>query len=306
MNDIDVWKTMYLSLAVSIFSFFSYVWFIFKKRLVEDIPTSKIVSAAQGYVELTGYARGINNQPVKAPLTGAECVWYSYEISQKTGDGYKIIEKKRSNNLFLLVDNTGEVVIDSEGAEVISSTKDIWYGRTRWPEIQPGEKQGWWPIGRSKYHYIEHRIHPGSVLYAIGLFSTVRGENVKYNLGKDLDELLTEWKKDSDTLLERFDTNKDGEIDVEEWKQIRKNALDIIVQRHKNRKVSTFHTMGKTCDKRRPYILSGTLQSSVLSKHNEYSKLAIKTGIATLVITIILAVSLYIVTGSVMYPVKGW
>ncbi|MEJ2141596.1 MAG: hypothetical protein P8Y24_04455 [Gammaproteobacteria bacterium] len=51
-----------------------------RARIIEDTPTSKIRSAAQGYVEIIGRGQYFNKSPVIAPLTLTECIWYSFEI----------------------------------------------------------------------------------------------------------------------------------------------------------------------------------------------------------------------------------
>ena len=54
-----------------------------RKRIIEDTPTSKIRSAAQGYVELVGYGQLMEGQPIVAhTLTGTICTWYDYSVDE--------------------------------------------------------------------------------------------------------------------------------------------------------------------------------------------------------------------------------
>ena len=56
-----------------------------KARIIEDVPTSKIRSAHQGYVELTGVSRSQDHNLLSAPLTGTRCLWFDYRIERYKG-----------------------------------------------------------------------------------------------------------------------------------------------------------------------------------------------------------------------------
>ena len=56
-------------------------------RLIEDTPTSRVRSAAQGYVELAGRGLPLDGTKNPAPLTQRPCVWWRYRISKKTEHG---------------------------------------------------------------------------------------------------------------------------------------------------------------------------------------------------------------------------
>ena len=45
-------------------------------RLIVDTPTSRIDSAAQGYVELAGTAHWPGDTPLSSELAGVPCCWY--------------------------------------------------------------------------------------------------------------------------------------------------------------------------------------------------------------------------------------
>jgi hypothetical protein len=80
-----------------------------------------------------------------------------------------------------------------------------------------------WEAGGERY--TEWLLLPNSTLYAIGEFRTgtaivspAADENTQTGA------LLAEWKMDQARLLERFDLDKDGKIDMKEWELARLQA----------------------------------------------------------------------------------
>ncbi|MBW2968259.1 hypothetical protein KY362_07270, partial [Candidatus Woesearchaeota archaeon] len=53
-------------------------WFRLK-RMVENIPTSKIRSLAMGLVEIYGSVVLFEDKVLKSPFTGKDCVYYKYK-----------------------------------------------------------------------------------------------------------------------------------------------------------------------------------------------------------------------------------
>lgn len=134
------------------------------------------------------------------------------------------------------------------------------------------KKKKFFNIGIGGYRYTEMRIHPNEPLYAIGLFETVGGAGSEYNTGSDVGHLLREWKKNSEQLLARFDENKDGQIDMEEWQKVREAAFKQIKSQHADQKASApVHMLGKTCDSRRPFLLSALPQSELIKRYSRYA-----------------------------------
>ncbi len=276
-------------LLSSISAFFLAFYFFYRKRIIEDIPTSKIRSAAQGYVELFGRGQPINGKSLIAPLSGTQCIWYKYEIEKRRGifsKNWRTIERGASNDFFLLVDNTGQVVIDPEGASITHATFKFWKGNSAHP-LDPAPKckwlsfDTWLSLFGPPYRYTEERINTGKTLYAIGLFNTVDGEGEEFNINKEVQNLLMKWKKNSEFILKTFDKNKNGQIDMDEWNNVRQSALKKILAHHEEQKSTPpFHIMGKTYDKRRPYVISTKSQSYQLKQYTLY---IIFAGITSLV-----------------------
>lgn len=240
------------------------LWFGFRKlrhaRLMMDLPTSRIASAAQGYVELEGRALLLPGPEVISPLTGRRCAWWQFSVERKergrdNKTRWRVVERATSEELFLLVDPTGECVVDPFGATVIPSGTWRWHGHTRRPNGPPPARRSWLAIG--DYRYTERLVELGTPLYVLGLFRTQHGQAC-FDERAAVRELLAEWKRDQAELLRRFDADGDGQISLEEWAAVRKAALDTVRQQQVQRAVQPdLNILSRPTD-RRPYLLSTT------------------------------------------------
>lgn len=260
--------------VLAIAGFIGAFYYFMRKRIMEDTPTSKIRSAAQGYVELNGHGALLEGPPIIAPLTGMICTWYSYKIEEHRRSGknsnWANIENGKSEELFLIIDDTGQCVIDADGASVTTAEKDVWYGASARPSRGPKATGGLLSGGR--YRYTERRLRPKEPLYAIGLFTTVGGAGDVFDSAGDVRDILKEWKQDAETLLTRFDTNKDGEIDMQEWQAVRAAALQEVMANHAERKAEApLNLLARTRDKRRPFLLSALPQHALIRRYQIYS-----------------------------------
>ncbi len=74
-------------IAAAVVAFIYAYKFFYRKRLIEDTPTSRIRSAAQGYVELDGQSQLMDGPTIVAPLSGKPCTWYSFTVEEKRQTG---------------------------------------------------------------------------------------------------------------------------------------------------------------------------------------------------------------------------
>ncbi len=201
-------------------------------RQIHDLPTSKVASAAQGYVELFGHAEELPGIPVMSKLTGLPCCWHRYYVERKSTNNKWVFESSgQSSEHFLLVDDTGQCVISPDGAEVISRRKQTW---------QQGD-----------YRYTEWLLLPRGMLYALGEFTTASANVTELDERGDVSHLLTEWKEDKASLHERFDLDRDGRIDMREWEMARLQAKREVRKRHAElRTTEGVHLLRKPADGR--------------------------------------------------------
>lgn len=199
-----------------------------KARTIEDTPAAKIRSAAQGYAALNGFARAIDAEPLRAPLTGAPCVWYRYTIeryeSGRKHSRWNTIERGSSDQLFALDDNTGRCHVNPKRADVTAAIKQRWEGSTPHPNGSSQHSMLDNFFGSNRYRYTEYRIHPDEWIYVLGWFETLHAPSLQQRSAAQTKQLLNEWKNDRETLLARFDRNRDGDIDLHEWETARTMA----------------------------------------------------------------------------------
>jgi hypothetical protein len=173
-------------------------------RTVRDTPTSKIASAAQGYVELSGRGHPFGD-PLLGKLSLLPCLWYRYRIEQReSGNKWKTMDAGESDDTFILRDDTGECVIDPEQAEILTLHHDQWHD--------------------GDYRYTEWKLIEHDSLYVIGQFRTQGGSSVEFDTHAELNALLAEWKQDMPALLKRFDLDNDGTLNAQEWMLARSAA----------------------------------------------------------------------------------
>lgn len=263
-------------------------------RLIEDTPTSRIRSAAQGYVELVGTVDVMDGPAIVAPLTRTPCAWYRYRVERRTrvGDGrrsrWTTVESGVSRDLFLLRDETGQCVVDPDGAEVHTLTRLSWYGAAPRPLGPPPARRRWYHGG--DYRYTEQRLHPGDPLYAIGWFRT-EGRQGGESLREETAALLRAWKRDPARHLRPYDRNGDGEIDLREWEDVRRAAeRQALRQRAESARDPDIHLLARPADGR-PYLLS-TRSEHELTRRYRYRTVAAfiaLLGFATMALWMLLA-----------------
>ncbi len=263
--------------------------FLLRTRLIENTPTSRLRSAAQGYIEVEGRVRLMDGPPILCPLTAARCIWWRYKVEeeQEYYDGknrrrhWVTVDRGVSDDSFLLDDDTGQCVVDPTGADVIPTVKRVWYGHTRRPTVGPEAGKGFWRAAFCDYRYTEELIQAGNAVYALGAFRTQTGGPESFDEKADLTELLSKWKHEK-KMMALLDVNKDGAVDVKEWEAARRMALQKVRQEHVQRAVETgdLHILAKPRD-RRPFVLSGIPQAALIRRFRVYSGLCNAAAFAT-------------------------
>ena len=253
-------------------------------HLIKDMPTARLRSAHQGYIELEGKGRSVADQPVFAPLSNHECLWYHSRIERKetileqkrSRVEWKILYQHTSSNSFLLDDGTGTCLVNPEGAEITSNEKLVWHGNTEWPaRTKILDNDSTIVALASRYRYTEQLILPGQRLYLIGQLQT-GSPAMEQPVREIARNLISDWKLDQQQLLERFDTNRDGEIDQAEWEVVRATALSQAQALHEQLlQEPEIHHVFRPKDDRRPFIISTHPQTELIRQYRRNALIAL-------------------------------
>ncbi len=187
-----------------------------RARAIADVATSRIGSAAQGYVELVGRASVAPGELIFSPFSGVACIWFRYRVyaRDKGKSVWLEIDSGTSEATFEISDSTGVCRVDPEDAEVVSPERRVTY--------EDGNKQ------------VEELLFGGGSIYVLGEFSTVSGAQAASSVSEDVSALLSTWKQDPIRLKRRFDLDGSGEIDLREWEMARRLATKTVEQQHRD------------------------------------------------------------------------
>lgn len=207
----DVWQWC-LGL-VALISGFAWAANYRRLRAIADLPTSRISSAAQGYVELYGRAVPDPEHLIISPFSARRCVWYRYQVYRKRGNkDWHLEHQGVSGETFVISDGSGQCFVDPDHAEVIGPERRVSY--------------------EADYKRVEEILFAGAI-YVLGELTTVGGANTPLNKSEDVSALLGEWKHDKASLLQRFDLDGNGEIDLKEWELARRAAIREVEKQHR-------------------------------------------------------------------------
>jgi hypothetical protein len=178
LQNSEFWLLVGFLALFGLVSFFGAFRYLRRARVLEDVPTSKIRSASQGYVEFEGHAMPAPSRGQQvSPLSGKPCLWWDYKVEQQArrrgrheSGGWKTIESGTSKVAFLIDDETGQVLVKPAGAITNVCLSRSWYGAAARPAPTLNGIMGGMSLG--SYRYTERMIIAGEKLYALGRYQT--------------------------------------------------------------------------------------------------------------------------------------
>ncbi len=202
-----------------------------KTRALQDLARSKISAAAQGLVEIEGWAFHYDSHPPVLSLDGKKCVFYHLQIQLRTGkDSYETIAEHLPKNPILICDLSGAATVDPSEIEIdveprISDWRklspearasalnliNIGHNHPNLPSVTPG-------FISNSYRVIEKKIMLASPILVHAEFYTRAQENISISQPW----LLTFHKRLSSIVKNplryksMFDRNSNGTISDEE------------------------------------------------------------------------------------------
>lgn len=279
------------SLLSAVIGFYLFVRNWKRLRIVEDTPTARLRSAHQGYIELKGKGQLIDDQPIYAPLSNHPCLWYHSQIEQqetfiengRTQIRWNVVYKNISGHRFKLTDGENNCYVDPTDAEVNGNEKLVWYGHTEWPiRTRLLESQSIVHAMISGYRYSEWLILPEQPLYILGQFSSWPPATQQSVRGVMIN-LINEWKQDQQALQDRFDADRNGKIDQQEWETARQAARAEAQRIHDQRTVEpVVHVIAKPHNAAQPFIISVHPQALLVRKYRRSAFLALTACIASI------------------------
>ncbi len=250
-----------------------------KSRLIADMPTSLIRSASQGFTELIGIGKP-HVQHLSAPLTTTPCLWWSYAIEQYKSSGksssWVTIERGTSEQPFNIDDTSGLCLVIPKGADLTAGHYRRWRGRQRHPLGGSGS-QTTNTLGRllntslgigKRYRYTERLIKEHDPLYILGHFGTDSTGQRSLSIEKMRCNILRSWKGDFAKLLEKYDSNKDGELDIAEWQSVQRAAKkEALKQQRENTRHHREHVITKPTDSGLPFLIGSGEQDTLCARY---------------------------------------
>lgn len=204
-------RLVYFAL-LAIIGFVSWLAAFKRAQAIAQLPTSRIGSAAQGYVELYGRASLEKDFINVAPHSGKQYLWFRYRVYERDDKNWREINNAVSSATFEINDATGVCRVDPDDAEVLGADRHTSY--------------------RDGYKHVEDILFGGGKIYVLGEFSTLNAAPNAVSLSEDVSHLLSDWKKNPKQLHKRFDLNHDGHIDLQEWELARRLALHTVGKEH--------------------------------------------------------------------------
>ncbi|MEO7344923.1 MAG: hypothetical protein ABIU85_08820 [Methylotenera sp.] len=241
------------AMLVSLFALAFNYWRLLK---ITEAPISSIVAAAQGYIELHGTASTL--KPLKTPFHNIPCVWYRawvFADRHEDADSNKItdtrlLEYVESDQSFQLQDSSGSCTVNPKGAEIIYSEK-----RTQ---------------HKNEHRYVEEYLPAGKRLYVLGHLDTRHEYNTADAIRRDTGILIASWKTNPAKLLLRFDHDRNGYIDMDEWERARAEARQEVEMHHQMRTHNEMYTLAKPA-KDQLFLISALSPQALRGRYEYWS-----------------------------------
>lgn len=166
-------------------------------RAISDTATARISSAAQGFVELSGQGKALPGERLLSPPTLLPCLWYRFKCYQRRHDKWVLTDRGESEQEFLLDDGSGQCLLRPYDAEILCDRKDTYH--------------------QGDMKYVVETLLAGDRLHVLGQFVSRGGSRTRFDKRAELNDLLTEWKRQPDELKRRFDSDRNGSLDADEW-----------------------------------------------------------------------------------------
>lgn len=236
-------------------------------RFYADTPrAAAIQTAPQGYVRLEGVGRALPGEPLRSPINYLPCLWYRILIERRGNNDEWVVETdESSDDSFILEDRNGErCTIDPVGARIESRLRD---------QVRDGDTRS-----------TQWLLIPGTRINALGHFRSRRPIEDRAALNVELRERLADWKS-SGHALRHFDSDGNGQLDLQEWSAVRDAAeQEVRSEREAAADFPAYHLMTQPEDGR-PFIISDQPADQIRRRYQLQARACVACFFLALVIS---------------------
>ena len=246
-------------LGLILLALFAFAFNFWRYLAIAKAPVSTIAAAAQGYIELNGIAS--KEPPLSSPLHGEPCVWFrSWAYARDHQNLWRLVDYTQSDEVFQLEDDSGACTVNPHGAEVVHMLKRTSY--------------------KHNHRYVEEYLPANKPLYLIGHLDTRHHFSSEKTIIKHMGHIISDWKSNPSKMLFRFDLDRNGEIDQEEWEKARSQAREE-VSRHQMNQAHTGDFEVAAPTNGQLYLLSGMSPEFLRRSYRcwVFTHLAVLTGL---------------------------
>ncbi len=270
-----------------------------KSRQIQDTARINIGSAAQGLVEIEGYA-----WPMKAAITavcGRQVVFYNYKVQELVSRGKNTSWETRyefnHNFPFYVIDFSGVALVaptDNCMDLTEKTTKLARYAESIEDLTSDFQLNSGWlsNVFSRSYRLVEIKIYIGCPIYLSGNLSTLNMNQVK--IRGDYKKFLTQIRTMSTNpifKMSKLDTNHDGILSDDEmvtgYSDLSK-AVDLVSIEHEAKLVGTI----SSSDVHNLIVADGH-ESQYLKRLTSYNLLSIWGGVALLGLGLLFLVTFF-------------
>lgn len=232
-----------------------------RARAILDTPLSRVASAAQGFIKLTGVARPLPGRAVLSPARLLPCVWYRYRRYERRDNKWLLEDSGESEAEFLLDDARDSCLLRPYDAEVHSDRVDTYH--------------------EGDIRHVEDTLLAGETIHVLGRFVS-QGGDAHFDVRTELDQVLSALKGDQEALTRRYDRNGDGKIDAGEWSEaVAVARMEVSARASGARAAPMLHAIERPRDGN-PYLIANYGMEALPRRYRRQAWLYAATAIAAL------------------------
>jgi hypothetical protein len=123
-------------------------------------------------------------------------------------------------------------------------------------------------------------------IYVLGDLDGNTQANTESEIHQEVGKLLTQWKQSKTRLLQRFDLNRDGEVDMHEWALAREQAYSEVKLKQAQLLKNERHLIAKPKNKRL-FVISGITPQALRLRYRYWAIVHFSIFLAAILLSFI-------------------